>query len=143
MSEPNPKQQLITFWILWIGLFSAIFAYQFALGGGIPEGEDSEEPLNMVIPILAIGHILIATCIRWLFIPKAKTVMMLFILFVIGICLSEFAVLVEIFLIPSEYPETKLTIFILSVLGTFQFIPTYAKSVIEPSRESMRDNRFA
>lgn len=124
-------------------MFSAIFAYQFALGGGLPEGEDSEEPLNMVFPLLVYGHILIATCIRWLFIPKAKTILMLLILFIIGICLSEFAEFVGIFLIPIEYPETKLTIFILSVLSTFQFIPTYVKRVLEPSRESMRDNQFA
>ena len=53
MNEPNPKQQVITFWILWIAMFSAIFAYQFALGGGIPEGEDSEEPLNRFLDVFS------------------------------------------------------------------------------------------
>ncbi len=143
MNETNPKQQVIVFWIMWLALLSAIIAYQFALGGGILEGKDSEEPVNIVFPSLAFGHILISTCIRWLFIPKAKSIQTLLILFIIGATLPEAAELIGIFIISSDYPKTKMIIFILSVLSTLQFMPTYLNKALEPSRWSMRDNRFA
>ena len=53
---------------------------------------------------------------------------------IMGIALAESALFYEIFLIGPEYPETQLSIFILSLLGVGQFAPIYVKKKDVESR---------
>ncbi len=122
----------VAFWVCWVAIFSSLFIYQFFLGRGIPQGENASEPINTAFYGVCFGSILIATFIRWILIPKVKVIRQALVLFIIGIALSESVVFYEIFLIGPNYPETQMIFFILSVMSTFQFIPTFLNKSKKP-----------
>lgn len=127
--EPGMR---IFFWFSWLAIFSSLFIYQFFLGKGIPRGEDAAEALNAAYYAICFGSILISIFIRWILIPKIKSISLIMILFFVGISFSESVVFYEIFLIGPKYPETQMIFFILSVMSTFQFIPTFLEKFITP-----------
>ena len=127
-TEHRTEPKTIVFWIIWACLFLAIIIIQYRYGGGIPEGEDAEDPIRAVFLALGYGDIFVATAIRWFLIPKTKSVDKLFVLLVIGLALSQAVEYYGLFLIGPNYPETQMVFFVLSLVCTLQFIPTYAKN---------------
>jgi len=125
MNNQKPNHPLV-FWVIWIALFQSLFVYQYFLAGGLPSGEDKGNP-DIIFLVLSIGVIVAATVIRWFLIPKAKDIQKLLILMIVGLALAEGAQFYQIFLIGPDYPETQMSIFILSVLGVGQFAPFYVK----------------
>ncbi len=119
-------------WVIWSSMFLMLFVYQEFLDGGIQSGTNAESP-DIPFQALCLGVILIATVIRWLIIPKVKDNGSLLLLMIIGISMAEAAQLFQIFLIGSEFPETKMSIFILSILGVGQFAPFYANRTMPQS----------
>lgn len=100
-------------------------AYQFALGGGLPEGEDPGLP-DPIIVALTIAFIIGSTYIRWAQIPQQREIMPAFILMIVGIALAESVQLLQIFVVGSEYPTTQRTLMVVSLLAVLQFAPFYA-----------------
>ena len=47
----NSRSQLLVIWVIWFSMFVAVFIYQFALGGGIPVGENAHEQ-KMDVPVI-------------------------------------------------------------------------------------------
>lgn len=119
----DPQSHPIVFWIL---MLSSVFMYQYFLGNGIPQGENEGDPPIQFVT-MSVGVILIATAVRWYWIPKKKELRNLLVLMIFGLAMAEVAQFYQIFLIGDQYPQTQLTIFILSILGVGQFAPIYAK----------------
>jgi hypothetical protein len=116
----------LVFWIVWFGLTISIPLYQFALGHGLPTGNNSADASLNPIAILAIGQFLAATALRWLVLPRVRMILQVLIVMIIGVTLCEAVELYGIFLIPASEPETKLWLLILSLIGAAQFVPFYA-----------------
>ena len=117
--------QLIA-WVLWGAILMGLFFLQFFIGGGIPTGNEMENPPT-VMSLICIAGVAIGTLIRWLVIPKLSDKPKLLRAMVVGLALSQGSGLLQIFLLGKEYPDSQKLIFVLAVLGVVQFAPTYFK----------------
>ena len=117
--------QLIA-WVLWGAILMGLFFLQFFIGGGIPTGDEMENPPT-VMSLICIAGVAIGTLIRWLVIPKLNDKPKLLRAMVVGLALSQGSGLLQIFLLGKEYPDSQKLIFVLAVLGVVQFAPTYFK----------------
>ena len=116
----------ITAWVIWGAILMGLFFLQFFIGGGIPTGDEMENPPT-VMSLICIAGVAIGTLIRWLVIPKLNDKPKLLRAMVVGLALSQGSGLMQIFLLGKEYPDTQKLIFVLAVLGVVQFAPTYFK----------------
>ena len=117
--------QLIA-WVIQGAILMGLFVLQFFIGGGIPTGDQMENPPT-VMSLICIACVAIGTLIRWLVIPKLNEKPKLLRAMVVGLALSQGSGLMQIFLLGKEYPDTQKLIFVLAVLGVVQFAPTYFK----------------
>ena len=117
--------QLIA-WVIWGAILMGLFILQFFIGGGIPNGDQMENPPT-VMSLICIAGVAIGTLIRWLVIPKLNGYHNLLRAMVVGLALCEGSGIQQIFLLGKEYPDTQKLIFVLAVLGVVQFAPTYFK----------------
>ena len=117
--------QLIA-WVLWGAILMGLFVLQFFIGGGIPTGDQMENPPT-VMSLICIACVAIGTLIRWLVIPKLNDNLKLLRAMIVGLALCEGSGLPQISLLRKEYPDTQKLIFVLAVLGVVQFAPTYFK----------------
>ena len=117
--------QLIA-WVIWGAILMGLFFLQFFIGGGIPTGDEMENPPT-VMSLICIAGVAIGTLIRWLVIPKLNDKPKLLRAMVVGLALSQGSGLLQIFLLGKEYPDSQKLIFVLAVLGVVQFAPTYFK----------------
>jgi len=117
--------QLIA-WVLWGAILMGLFFLQFFIGGGIPTGDEMENPPT-VMSLICIAGVAIGTLIRWLVIPKLNDNPKLLRAMVVGLALSQGSGVLQIFLLGKEYPDSQKLIFVFAVLGVVQFAPTYFK----------------
>ena len=117
--------QLIA-WVIWGAILMGLFVLQFFIGGGIPTGDQMENPPT-VMSLICIAGVAIGTLIRWLVIPKLNDNLKLLRAMIVGLALCEGSGIQQIFLLGKEYPDTQKLIFVLAVLGVVQFAPTYFK----------------
>ena len=117
--------QLIA-WVICGAILMGLFILQFFIGGGIPTGDQMENPPT-VMSLICIAGVAIGTLIRWLVIPKLNDNLKLLPAMIVGLALCESSGLLQMFLLGKEYPDTQKLIFVLAVLGVVQFAPTYFK----------------
>jgi hypothetical protein len=123
----GPQQpQILVAWIIWFSILMGLLMIQFFIGGGIPSGEDQGPPPSSMLMICA-GALLASLIVRFLILPSRKTLGQQLPLMVVGLALAEVCGFLGIFLIPSDYPQTKLWLFIAAVSGILCHAPFYAK----------------
>ena len=125
-NETMRSTDQITAWVIWGAILIGLFVVQFFIGGGIPTGDQMENPPT-VMSLICIAGVAIGTLIRWLVIPKLNDNLKLLPAMIVGLALCEGSGLLQIFLLGKEYPDTQKLIFVLAVLGVVQFAPTYFK----------------
>ena len=125
-NETMRSTDQIIAWVIWGAILIGLFFLQFFIGGGIPTGDQMENPPT-VMSLICIAGVAIGTLIRWLVIPKLNDKPKLLRAMVVGLALSQGSGLLQIFLLGKEYPDTQKLIFVLAVLGVVQFAPTYFK----------------
>jgi hypothetical protein len=118
---PNQaKQQLLVWWVLWVAFLSGIFMIYHFLGStaapSAPASSNSSTWLAGGVPFV------ISMIIRWGVLPRAWNAQTALALFVAGIAMAEMTCFLGLFLFPAHKQE----LFLVSVLGIFQFIPTFA-----------------
>lgn len=124
--QTTPNRVLVL-WIIWFALTSAVVIYQFVLGQGLPAGENAPGEAVPTMAWLGVGMVFIATAIRWLVITRLTAITQQLVAMIVGLSLAESAELFGLLLVPDTQPETKLTLFLLSLFGVLQFAPIYAK----------------
>lgn len=129
-TSPRPPQVLI-FWVIWFAILGGLLVIQYKLGGGVPTGRNAADAKIPAVIFVAFGEVLFATVVRWLVLPRFVELPKKLVWMIIGLALSEGAGFFGIFLIPRDQPETRLLVFLLSVLSVLQFVPLYAR---EPTR---------
>ena len=125
-NETMRSTDQIIAWVIWGAILIGLFFLQFFIGGGIPTGDEMENPPT-VMSLICIAGVAIGTLIRWLVIPKLNDKPKLLRAMVVGLALSQGSGLLQIFLLGKEYPDSQKLIFVLAVLGVVQFAPTYFK----------------
>jgi hypothetical protein len=132
MPDRSASSQKLVAWVIWFALTSSIVVYQLVLGHGIPHGANARVAEMPPIVAVASVEIFAAAAIRWLLVPRSREAGRLLVFMIIGLSLSESAEFFGLFLVPNDQPETKLTLWILSLLSAFQFIPIYLGRVSLP-----------
>ena len=125
-NETMRSTEQITAWVIWGAILIGLFVVQFFIGGGIPTGDQMENPPT-VMSLICIAGVAIGTLIRWLVIPKLNDKPKLLRAMLVGLALSQGSGVLQIFLLGKEYPDSQKLIFVLAVLGVVQFAPTYFK----------------
>ena len=125
-NETMRSTDQIIAWVIWGAILIGLFVLQFFIGGGIPTGDQMENPPT-VMSLICIAGVAIGTLIRWLVIPKLNDKPKLLRAMVVGLALSQGSGVLQIFLLGKEYPDSQKLIFVLAVLGVVQFAPTYFK----------------
>ena len=125
-NETMRSTDQIIAWVIWGAILIGLFVLQFFIGGGIPTGDEMENPPT-VMSLICIAGVAIGTLIRWLVIPKLNDKPKLLRAMLVGLALSQGSGVLQIFLLGKEYPDSQKLIFVLAVLGVVQFAPTYFK----------------
>lgn len=123
-AKPSPR---LVLWIIWSAILSTVVVMQFVIGHGLPTGKNAPDATLSPMAFVAMGEVIAATAIRWLWIPRLTEQRQQLVAMIIGLALAEGSNFLGLFLVASDQPETKLLIFVLAVVGTAQFAPTYAR----------------
>ncbi|MHA3771767.1 hypothetical protein ACXR0O_09555 [Verrucomicrobiota bacterium sgz303538] len=131
-NTPTAKQQLLVWWVLWFAFQSGIGIIYYFLGRSMPNGVTPNE-----LPwLIGVVPVFISALIRWVVLPKFRTPDQALPWFVIGIAFAETSTFLGIFIFRSHQQD----LFILSVLGIFQFIPIFARRFFESAdQDRLRD----
>ena len=129
MSDSNlasSKGRALIMWIVWFSVLQGAFIVQWFLGKGIPEGENIETPMSVMLWALCFAPLVIATIIRWKILPKLKQAQQQLVAMLVGLALSEGPIFFSLFLIGSDYPQNQIAVLIVAVFSILQFAPSYA-----------------
>lgn len=124
MPAMNHKSQIMVVWAIWFSMLISPIVLQFVMGGGIPVGE-SEDSLPLPSSAIAAFLLLASLSLRWLVLARLRSFQLILPLLIVGMTLAEAAVLVEIFLIPQDFPTTRLVIALSALFIMLQYFPIY------------------
>jgi len=124
MATPS-KQQAFVLWVIWFAMLQSVFVLQWVLGRDFPEEAVAAGPMAWWLWLLCFGPIVAATALRWLVLPRAAEQRQL-VAMIMGLALSEAALLISLFLVGPDYPGNQLAVFMLAVCSVIQFAPSYA-----------------
>ncbi|MGJ8648996.1 MAG: hypothetical protein ACSHX4_01435 [Opitutaceae bacterium] len=119
------KQQAFVLWIIWFAFLQSALIIPYAIGGGVPEGDNVAEPMAFWLWGACAGPILLATALRWLYIPKLKDQKKMLVALIVGLALSEQPIFFALFLIGADYPQNQIAVLMVAVVSIIQFAPSY------------------
>ena len=127
-STSPPASQKLVWWVLWFMFLNGVFIYRLMLVPDLPPGQapppDSVPWGALLLPVLA------SAVLRWQMLPRLQEKSRGLVCLVVGVALAEATCLLAIFLARSHLN----LLFGASVLGVFQWAPTYAdRFFAEPS----------
>jgi hypothetical protein len=128
--QSNNSPQKVTFWIIWLSVLAGMFFILFFAAGGWPSGDETKSDSRMLISI-SLSGVLISTIIRWLILPRISSAQSLLSTMIIGLAFAESTGILGLFLIESDFPGTQKMMFIASIVGVLQYIPTYTLQIKE------------
>jgi len=126
-NEPNPPQgQIFVIWVIWFALMMGVCVLRFVIVGPSHSTPDESSVWQVMLVPVAI-----ATFLRWNILPRVRSFANLLPVFIVGMALSEAACITGTFVFTPHRDE----LFLLGVLGMAQFIPIYAKRIIDGGGE--------
>lgn len=124
------KTQLTVWWVLWatfqVGVFVIYFVLQSGPSRAVSPSPDSGAWIAAGMPVL------MSIAVRWNILPRFKTSQSALPFMIIGIAMAESTTFMGLFIFRAH----QLDLFILSVLGIFQFVPFYARNYFPPDGSS-------
>ncbi len=112
-------------WIVWAGILVGLVAIYVALGRSQPPPAPAANPFANLVGLIPL---FVSIVIRWLVMPRYTDLKSAFPMFIAGLALAEACGLLGIFL-GGPYRDD---LFVLGVLGIFQFMPFFAKAYLQP-----------
>jgi hypothetical protein len=125
--KANPPPLGIMMWVLWFAMLAGVSVVIFFLGGGLPTGKNA--PGVDISPVFwaCVVPLFMATMLRWLVLPRFTALNKIFVGMILGLSFSEGAIMIGIFLLPGNQPETKLLLIGLGLASMLQYAPIYAR----------------
>ncbi len=109
------KKQLIVFWILWFALLQGVLVLYFLL-------KEKTQPGATLPPLVPLAPFLLGMVLRWLVLPRFKTLKKALTVYVLGLSMCEGTALLGLF-IGGEHRDVLVA---LGLLGLALNIPLFA-----------------
>ena len=132
--QPRIKAQLLVWWILWSSILAGLCVIYFATVGGKPLPAPSAAEFSR--NLLGFVPLFVSIIIRWLVLPRYTEPSRALVVFIMGMALAEGCGIMGIFL-GGAYRDA---LFVLGVLGVFQYVPFFAKKLFEPKANGFFPN---
>jgi hypothetical protein len=114
---PTPRQQLVTWWVLWFAFQVGICVmYKFLHRQPPLPSDDSSLWLIATIPAL------MSTSLRWAVLPRLDDPAKALPVIILGIAFAEATAFLGIFIFPAHHWE----LFLAAFAGIAQWVPIYA-----------------
>ncbi len=121
------RTQLKVWWLLWVGILAGLILIYLASVRGRPLLSNLP-PEKALTGLIGLVPLFVSIVIRWLVLPRFRTLAGAFPMFVAGLVLAEACGILGIFL-GGPYRDD---LFVLGVLGIAQYIPLFARHLLEP-----------
>ena len=108
----------MVWWVLWIAFLVGIFTIYNTLGKQIGNTSHSDQFPWQIFA----APVFISMVVRWIVLPRINQAQMALVAFVLGIAFAESTCFMGLFIVPAHRAD----LFLLSVIGIFQFLPYYA-----------------
>ncbi|HET7536271.1 MAG TPA: hypothetical protein VFJ90_07450 [Candidatus Didemnitutus sp.] len=118
------RNPVTIWWLVWAGILVGLCAIYFALGRGRPL--PATPPANPFADLIGLVPLFVSIIIRWLVLPRYTEMARAFPIFIVGLALAEGCGLLGIFL-GGIYRDD---LFVLAVLGIFQFMPFFTRQYL-------------
>jgi hypothetical protein len=121
------RAQLKVWWILWAAILAGLSVVYLvcAWGKPLPANLPPEKALTGLVGLVPL---FVSIVIRWLVLRRFRTLTGAFPMFVAGLALAEGCGILGVFL-GGPYRDD---LFLLGVLGIAQYVPLFARHLIEP-----------
>jgi hypothetical protein len=119
------KAQLLIWWIIWGAVLGGLFVFYAVLGRGPVKPSPAGD---LFVNLAGIVPLFVSIVIRWLVLPRYDELKRAFPLYIVGLALAEGCGLLGLVL-GGPYRDD---LFVLGVLGVAQFVPIFAKRMLEP-----------
>ena len=129
---PGPHAQrdrtrLMVWWIVWAAMLINLVVLHLALGRApLPI---SPTPDDALLNLVGLVPLFVSIIIRWLVLPRYHDLTRAFPMFIAGLALAEGCGILGIFL-GGPFRDD---VFLLGALGIAQFVPVFAKKLLEPT----------
>lgn len=113
--QSTKSPQVIVWWMLWFSMVSGLVMIYFFVGGA---GNKTAAAISYwpVAPLIG------SAIVRWMLLPRFKSIPQRFPFFVAGMAMAEACGLLGIFLVPTYSP----TFLVLALMGMAQYLPAFA-----------------
>ena len=117
----------MVWWIIWASVLIGLCLIYFLLGRGKlpPAGQQADQVLSGLVGLVPL---FVSIVIRWLALPRCRDLPRALPLFILGLAFAEGCGILGIFL-GGPYRDD---LFLLGVLGIVQYVPIFAKGLLEP-----------
>lgn len=117
----------MVWWIIWASMLTGLVALYFSLR--LPPLPTNPTQETAITGLIGLVPLFVSIIIRWLVLPRYNDLMRAFPMFIAGLALAEACGLLGIFL-GGPFRDD---VFLLGVLGLAQFVPLFAKKLLEPT----------
>src|SRR5262245_58115770 len=111
--DNRAKQQLVVWWASWGAFQAGIFAIYFLL----TNHASAPAALASNLWLIAVVPLGLSAVLRWGILPLMPNPQTALVVFLVGIALAESCCFLGVFIFPAH----RLQLFVMSVLGIFQF----------------------
>lgn len=121
------RRRLTVWWIIWAAMLINLVGLQLVLGRAPMSTSPTRD--DALINLVGLVPLFVSIIIRWLVLPRYHDLARAFPMFVVGLSLAEGCGILGIFL-GGPFRDD---VFLLGALGIAQFVPVFAKKILEPT----------
>lgn len=119
------RTQLIVWWVVWAAVLSGLGVLYVMFGRGPVKPSPAGDVL---VNLAGLVPLFVSIVIRWLVLPRFGSLQRAFPLYIVGLALAEGCGILGLFL-GGAYRDD---LFALGVLGVAQYVPVFARKLLEP-----------
>lgn len=125
VSSARPKSALLTWWVIWAAVLAGLVALYLVFGRGPERPARPEETFTNLAGMVPL---FVSIVLRWLVLPRYQDLGRALPVFISGLALAEACGILGLFL-GGPYRDD---LFVLGVLGVAQYVPVFARQLLEP-----------
>lgn len=133
--SPETRAQLRLWWIIWAAMLPSVILLEVLLPRG--KIDPITHTADLMVQLCGVVPLFVSIVIRWLILPRFTSLSRALPMFIVGLATAEACGILGI-VFGGPYRDA---IFTLSILGIVQFVPLFARQLIEPKGSGFIPNR--